>query len=73
MCNHMGGFLVCTLTMHGFFRKKFKFIFLVIGKPRLLHLVYPDQYLELGINIMAVLTIFECFSCMLECAFDEGT
>ena len=21
---------------------------------------------------MAVLTIFECFSCILECAFDEG-
>ena len=35
-------------------------------------LKYPDKYLELGINIMVVLTIFECFSCILECAFDEG-
>jgi len=35
-------------------------------------LMYLDKYEELGINIMVVLTIFECFSCILECAFDEG-
>ena len=33
-------------------------------------LMYLDKML--GINVMAVLTIFECFSCILECAFDEG-